>query len=59
MSKNEYDGERLALESQVAHGLTTRAEADKWITAMVEQPNGRYVHQDEILGRLAGEERNN
>jgi hypothetical protein len=55
MSKNEYDGERLALEFQVDRGITTQAEANKWIGAMIPVAKDRYIHHDEILRRLACE----
>jgi hypothetical protein len=55
MSRNEFELERIALESQVARGLTPQTELEDWLRRWTQQANGRYLSDEEMLKRLAGE----
>ena len=56
MSENQFERERIAVESEVARGIKTQAAADEEIGQWVEdEANGHYVRQDDVLRRLAVE----
>ena len=57
ISKNEYDRKKIALESEVERGIISREEAEEEIGQWTQRSHGGYIHQDEILRRLAGGEK--
>lgn len=59
ISENEFEGERIALESEIARGITTREEADDWLSRWNKLANGRYRHEEELFKKLAGDEGSN
>ncbi len=57
LSKNEFEREKIALESEVTRGITTQTAADEKIGKWAkDEANDRYTHQDELRRRLAGDD---